>query len=578
MSDKGEKKSLRPAVRCGRSYKSSLGPFENRVNTMIFEMNQNRIQERIWAHDHSVWKENPSEITNRLGWLHSPKRMERSSAEIKAFAESIRREGFQRVLLLGMGGSSLAPEVFRLIFGVKDGYPDLSVIDTTHPDTIADWTRRIQNEKTLFVVSTKSGTTVETLSLMNYFYNVIRNTRREGNPGNFFVAITDPGSSLETDARQLGFRHVFFGDPEIGGRYSAISPFGLVPAALIGMDIERIMQKARLFAAPDEPTALHLGVSMGELALAGKEKLTLICSKEIEPFGAWVEQLIAESTGKEGKGIFPVISEPPISPAFYSPDRFFVHLRLKTDTRRDRAVRELKAAGHPVVGIDLNEPYDLCSEFFRWEMAAAIAGACLKINPFDQPNVESAKIRSREIVRLYLKSGSIPEIRPDGEENGIDIFSPSGETEVKTALKHFFSGIETSRTVTDLLPYVCIQAYASPNPELDKALQKFRLTISKRFRTAVAVGYGPRFLHSTGQLHKGDSGHGLFIQLTGQFGTDLPIPDKAGQDPSSITFGILMISQAIGDRQALLDSGRKVIRFHFKRDVILGIDYLLHRI
>ncbi|OGP59660.1 MAG: hypothetical protein A2V65_02445 [Deltaproteobacteria bacterium RBG_13_49_15] len=523
--------------------------------------------ERIWACDHTVWKDDPEEITNRLGWLQSPEKMRDNLDNITAFVETARRMDFRRALLLGMGGSSLAPEVFRAIFGKKAGYPDLNVIDTTHPDVIIDWTHRVRNEKTLFIVSTKSGATVETLSLMKHFYNLLLNDQGKEAAGSHFIAITDPESPLTKEADRLGFLKVFKADPEIGGRYSVISHFGLVPAALIGMNPELILEKARTMIRNGEKTALHLGVSMGELALSGKDKLTLILSRKIEPFSAWVEQLIAESTGKEGKGIVPVTGEIVGPPQVYDNDRLFVHVRLKNDRSQDDMMDTLVKAGYPLIRINIDEPYDLCGEFLRWEMATAVAGAHMRINPFDQPNVESAKRAAKQILRAYREKGVFPESQPDSESGGVLIHSPYGGGSLKDVFKRFFSFIQPGKDKNSYRSYVSIQAYIKPDSKTDKALQAFRQRIRNRFHVAVTIGYGPRFLHSTGQLHKGDAGHGLFIQLTSEVKQDLPIPDKAGESGSGVTFGILKSAQALGDRQALIDAGRKVIRFHLKTDI-----------
>lgn len=567
MSALKKLKTEESAVSTQPNYRAYLASFQDRVDKVIHDLTQNRIMERIWVCDHTVWKDDPKEITNRLGWLRSPEKMKDALYDIIGFVETVLKMGFQRALLLGMGGSSLAPEVFRLIFGKKAGYPDLAVIDTTHPDVIIDWTHRVRSEKTLFIVSTKSGTTTETLSLMKHFYNLLLNDQGKETAGSHFIAITDPESPLTKEADRLGFLKVFKANPEIGGRYSAISHFGLVPAALIGMDPDVILRKSQIFTTKDEKTALHLGATMGELALAGKDKLTLICSKEIAPFGAWVEQLIAESTGKEGKGILPVINEPLGSPEKYGPDRLFIHLRLKNDTRQKKDLSALKKAGHPLIVIDLNEPSDICSEFFRWEMATAVAGVHMKINPFDQPNVESAKSAAKQMLEAFLEKGAFPESQPDSESGDILIHSPYGGASLKDVFKRFFSFIQPGKDKNSYRSYVSIQAYIKPDSKTEKALQVFRQQILERFLVAVTIGYGPRFLHSTGQLHKGDSGHGLFIQLTGEEKEDLPIPDKVGESGSGVTFGILKTAQALGDRQALLDSGRKVIHFHLKGDI-----------
>ncbi|HDP99714.1 MAG TPA: glucose-6-phosphate isomerase [bacterium] len=482
-------------------------------------------------------------------------------------------------MLLGMGGSSLAPEVFRLTFGVKEGYLDLQVLDSTMPGAVLNISRNIDPAKTLFIVSTKSGGTVETISFMKYFYNLTIKKVGEKNIGSHFIAITDPSSGLEAMAKELKFRKIFLNDPNIGGRYSALSYFGLVPAGLIGVDLKKLLDRAQTMVCNSEGcncpvhgdnTAAQLGAVMGELAYQGRDKLTLIMSPKIAPFGAWTEQLIAESTGKEDRGILPVDGESLLEPAVYGNDRLFVEMKFDQDPTYDEKVAALKNAGHPVVTLHLNDEYDLGGEFFRWEMATAIAGYFLKINPFDQPNVEAAKNLAREMVAAYQEQGKLPEQEPSFISDNIAVFSDKKAKNLKVAFHENLEKVreaqkEKSRT------YVAIQAFVQPTSETTAALQELRTQIQRRYQLATTVGYGPRFLHSTGQLHKGDGGNGLFIQITADFSQDAPIPDSAGEAKSAMSFGVLALAQALGDRQALIEAGRRVIRFHLGQDIISGM-------
>jgi transaldolase/glucose-6-phosphate isomerase len=557
------------------SYQASLGKYQPAVDKALQEIKENKIIPRIWTHDHTVWKDDPTEISNRLGWLHSPQVMSEAIGEITDFVTAVRQAGYTHALLLGMGGSSLAPEVFRFTFGVKEGFLDLAVLDSTDPGAVSEKAEKIDPAKTLFIISTKSGGTVETFSFMKYFFNETIRATGPDKAGAHFIAITDPGSGLETTAKELNFRKIFLNDPDIGGRYSALSYFGLVPAALIGMDLKRILERAATMAENAEDyncpvdgdnTAAWLGTTMGELALVGLDKVTLITSPPLSYFGAWVEQLIAESTGKEGRGILPVTGETVSSPDTYGHDRLFGYIRLNGDDTYDAKVQALKDAGRPVAQLNLRDLYDLCGEFFRWEMATAIAGMRLGINPFDQPNVEAAKVLAREMVATYQKAGKLPELTPNFEKDGIRVFSDYGADSPAAALKTLLSFATAGEAEAAGRSYVAIHAYLKPTSETDEVLHTLRTAIQQQYRLAVTTGYGPRFLHSTGQLHKGDAGHGLFVQITADTDKDLPIPDQPGDSSSTMSFGVLKNAQALGDRQALLNAGRRVIRFHLLKD------------
>lgn len=537
---------------------ADLHEYQAGVDNALSEIKTNDVMVRIWEHDHTVWKPDPTEIQNRLGWLHSPELMLEQPPQINQMVAAVRAAGYTHALLLGMGGSSLAPEVFRKTFEVKQGYLNLAVLDSTDPAAVAAHAQ-LDLACTLFIVATKSGGTVETFSFFKHFYNRVTDAVGAEQAGEHFIAITDPGSALVDLAKRYHFRNTFLNDPNIGGRYAALSYFGLVPAALIGVDLDALLDRAMIMscncegcncAKEGDNSGAWLGVVMAELAKVGRDKLTLVVSPPVAAFGAWAEQLIAESTGKEGKGILPVEGETLGAPGVYGDDRLFVYLRLEGDDTHDAALETLREAGQPVVQFNLRDVYDLGGEFFRWEMAAAVAGSRLNINPFDQPNVESAKILARELVAEYAAKGTLPSVAPA---------PPSA-----AAFDEFLSQAEAG-------DYIALQAYVQPNAATDAALLALRTRLRERFSLATTVGYGPRFLHSTGQLHKGDGGNGLFIQMTSDAASDVPIPDEAGSPSSSITFGVLKAAQALGDRQALLDADRRVIHFHLGTDVGAGL-------
>ncbi len=544
---------------------------EKLVNKELMQLKDDEVIERIWQKDHTVWSESSDEISNRLGWLESHNISRETLAEIESFADQILDQGYTSALLMGMGGSSMAPEVFSIIFGTGNNNLDLHVIDTTSPDAIIEKEKKLDLEKTLFIVSTKSGGTVETISLMKYFYNRLCESASEDNAGENFIAITDPGSGLEKMARELNFRKIFLNDPDIGGRYSALSYFGLVPADLVGVKLDKLINSAKDMARKaetsgnlpeDKNNPAWLGSVLGLLGKCGRDKVTFIFPPSIEPFGAWIEQLIAESTGKRGTGLLPVSGEPLAHPDSYADDRVFICYHFNGDTDHEDKVSRLIEAGHPVIKIKLPDQYDLGGEFFRWMMATAIAGWSLKINPFDQPNVESAKVLAREMVEEYKTRGSLPPASPDLSVDGIEVYCGHQAETISQVWKEFLNNLNPRDTKSKGRSYIAIQAYLEPNPETNRALHALQGKLQAAYNVAVTVGYGPRFLHSTGQLYKGDAGNGLFVQLTADPKTDLPIPDEPGDTSSSISFGILIAAQALGDRQALLEAGRKVIRFH----------------
>ncbi|NIM92509.1 MAG: bifunctional transaldolase/phosoglucose isomerase [Anaerolineales bacterium] len=564
-----------------KHYESWISEYQVFVDRALQELTAEDVIARIWNHDHTVWKDNPIEISNRLGWLHIAEAMLADVERLETFVESVRIDEYTHAVLLGMGGSSLAPEVFRRTFGVGYGYLDLTVLDSTDPDAVLTVRESLDLEHTLFIVATKSGGTVETLSLFKYFYNEVVAQLGKDQAGEHFVAITDPGTQLVGLADRYKFRSIFQNDPNIGGRYSALSYFGLVPAALLGVNLRKLLDSA-LTATYSCDSCLHvnenpgavLGVILGELAKEGRDKATFIISHTIASFGDWVEQLIAESTGKEGNGILPVVGEPIGSMTEYGKDRFFIYIRLEGQGDFDNHIEELYKSGHPVVQVRIHDLYDLGGQFFIWEMATAVASQRLNVNPFDQPNVEAAKVLAREMVDVYQSTGSIPTEVPSLRDEDISVYVDSKSAEglerhtnwgIDDVLREFLMAAQEGG-------YISIHAYVEPTLKTSASLLTLRMNLREKTGLAVTTGYGPRFLHSTGQLHKGDRGKGLFIQITAENMTDVPIPNEAGETASSISFGILKDSQALGDRQALLDEGRRVLRFDLGTDVISGLD------
>ena len=549
------------------------GSFRAAVEETRKAVTAGKVAERIRRKDHTLWKPEPTEISNRLGWLDSPSAMRERLSEIASVVRTVRNDGFGFALLLGMGGSSLAPEVFRRIFGAADGFLDLAVLDSTDPGAVLARTERLDLKRTLFVVSTKSGGTVETFSLMKYFFNLVADRLGAGRAGGQFLAITDPGSALADLSRKHHFRYTFLNDPQIGGRYSALSCFGLVPAALIGMDAGLLLKRAAEAAesefvdAADGMNGVSFGALLGELAVRGRDKLTFLFSPTFAAFGDWVEQLIAESLGKEGKGILPVVGEELGSPSVYGPDRIFCSIRLAGETTGEKQLNELAEAGHPVIDIELADSYDLGGQCYFWEIATAAAGWRLAVNPFDQPDVEASKVLARKMIAEYRETGAMPAEIPAlaGTDLSVygDLAARSPEEVLATFLKQPKAGA-----------YTALQAYLTPSLPMDELLQRLRMRIRDRFQIAATVGYGPRFLHSTGQLHKGDAGRGLFIQFTADDARDVPIPDELGRPESSLGFGTLKQAQAFGDRKALLNAGRRAIRIHLGGKPMEGLSRL----
>ena len=556
-----------------KSIKISFGEYQNSINESLEQLENEKIVERIWNKDFTVWSDKPEEVSNRLDWLQSPSETLSHLDEINSFVESVKEDGFTHALLLGMGGSSLAPEVFKLSFGVKEGYLDLSVLDSTDPGQVLHYAENLDPAKTLYIVSTKSGGTIETLSFFKYFFTLCKNKLGTENVGKHFLAITDPGSKLEEMATELNFRKIFINNPNIGGRYSVLSFFGTVPAALVGVDLKRLLGSANDVideSKSEKNVTADIGVAIAELAKQGRDKLTFVYSEKTNSFGTWVEQLIAESTGKDGVGILPVENESLESPEFYSDDRVFVYTHFAEDNTFSTKIEDLKNSGHPIIEIILNDEYDLGGELFRWEFATVIAGWKLGIQPFDQPNVESAKIEAKAMINNYFDKGELPKLDVAIEENGIKLYGNTKEQTLLNSIDDFLDNLNDKTKYN----YVSIHAYVTPTEKMTESLQILRSKIQKKYRSAVTVGFGPRFLHSTGQLHKGDAGKGLFIQFTSSIIKDAAIPNEPGVNDSNFTFGVLKTAQLLGDRQALINANRKVITIDLNDDVNGNIEFI----
>ena len=458
---------------------ANLGIYQSKVDEALRSLSENRIVQRIWEQDYTVWKQDPTEISNRLGWLHTANTMLKKLHYIDELVVAVQAAGYTHAYLLGMGGSSLAPKVFSKTFGTRPGYLDLTVIDSTDPEFILEHSKRIDPEKALFIVSTKSGTTEETLSFFKFFYNRVASTVGNQKAGEHFVAITDPGTKLTKLADQYDFRTSFLNDSSIGGRYSALSFFGLVPAALIGVDLARLLNQATAVANScdscdmKENPGAWLGAILGELAKAGRSKVTFVASDKIASFADWAEQLIAESTGKEGRGILPVVDEPVGPPEVYRNDRLFVYLQLEGDTAHEAKLSSLEKAGQPIVRIRFLDLYDIGRQFFLWEMTVAIAGHIIGINPFNQPNVELAKMLARQMVADYTKKSVLRSERKSLESDQISVYGCIKANTPGEALVSFLKQAEQGS-------YLALQAYVNPTTETYTALQTLRVRLRKR--------------------------------------------------------------------------------------------------
>jgi transaldolase/glucose-6-phosphate isomerase len=548
-----------------KSAASSLGyfdsaqhkPLADSVSKRIAQLETDSVPARLWKHDPFLWapakdREGQHEVTIRMGWLDSTDKARKKLKEYQAFAKEVKKAKIDRVLVLGMGGSSLTAEVFSSLqaaAGIKAPL-SLAILDSTDPAQVALAAEQFPPEKSLYIVASKSGGTAEVMAAFDYFWKLSKKD------GSRFIATTDPGTSLEVLARKRGFRKIFSADPMVGGRYSALTDFGLVPAALLDMDLKQLLDRAdwmRNQCSENCPAArdpgLALGAVLGEAALGGRDKLTVLADAPLSAFAGWIEQIVAESSGKNGKGILPVPLEPLGSPDVYGDDRIFVYLRQTG--AHDEAVAALKAAGHPVIQFPIANFHDIGAEIFRWEIATAVACSVLGVNAFDQPNVESSKKITKAKIAEYQKKGKLREGKPAWKKDGVAVFSPTAVTgaSLKAVLNGFLKKAKQGG-------YVAINAYLPRNSENIDALQKMRVAIRAKTGNAVTAGFGPRFQHSTGQFHKGGPKNALFLVITAEPEKDFAVPTEG------LTFGTLIRAQALGDFEALIEVKRKAIRIH----------------
>ncbi|MGA2201026.1 MAG: bifunctional transaldolase/phosoglucose isomerase [Terriglobales bacterium] len=536
---------------------------------------------RLWQQDASLWT--GEDEAKWLGWLGITDEQLAGATKLNEIADEIRSAGFSDILLLGMGGSSLCPEVLALTFAQTPGFPRLHILDSTDPAQIRSVEKKIDLAKTLFTVSSKSGSTLEPNIYKQYFFERVQQTVGADKAGSRFIAITDPGSKMQQVAERDRFRHIFYGLPSIGGRYSALSNFGMVPAAAMGLDAGKFLQRTKEMVEACKPSTpveqnpgVMLGLIMGTAAKLGRDKITLITSPGIADLGAWLEQLIAESTGKLGKGIIPVDREELGAPPIYGNDRIFACLRLESapDAAQDAGVAALEKAGNPVVRITVSDTYSLGQEFFRWEIATAVAGSILGINPFNQPDVEASKIVTKQLTSEYESTGSLPPEKPILEEAGFKLFTDEkNAADLARAAGAGSDGLLKNYLRAHLArlgagDYFAVLGYVEMNVENESLLQSLRMTVRDRKRVVTCLGFGPRFLHSTGQAYKGGPNSGVFLQITCDDANDLPVPGQ------KYTFGVVKAAQARGDFQVLADRKRRALRVHLGSDVKTGLGKL----
>jgi transaldolase/glucose-6-phosphate isomerase len=568
--EKSSRKEITPKV---NKQNFKLPPnLASSVKTHIDDWRANGKVRRLWQRDASLWTN--TDEANWLGWLGISADQSARIQDFRKLAEDIKNAGFTHLLLLGMGGSSLCPEVLKMTFGRITGWPELHVLDSTDPAQVKFFENKIDISKTLFIVSSKSGSTLEPNIFKQYFFERTKQVVGPDKAGSHFIAITDPGSKMEQVAKSDNFRHIFHGLPSIGGRYSALSDFGIVPASAMGIDVSKFLDRteemveacASSVPVEQNPGAI-LGIILASAQMLGRDKVTIITSPGISDLGAWLEQLLAESTGKQGKGIIPVDREQLGSPDVYGQDRVFIYLRLESapDAGQDAKVTALENAGHPVVRISLGDTYDLGQEFFRWEIATAVAGSIIGINAFNQPDVEASKVATRSLTSEYEKTGSLPSEKPVIEENGIKLF-----TDPKNA-QALGKAVGNGQSLTDYLrahvnrispgDYFALLAYIQMNGANEDRLQAIRHMVRDSKRVATCLGFGPRFLHSTGQAYKGGPNSGVFLQITCDDAVDLPVPGQ------KYTFGLVKAAQARGDFHVLAERNRRALRVHLGEDV-----------
>ena len=528
---------------------------------------------RFWKKDSTLWTQDGEE--KWLGWINIVERQQRDLATFAELAAEVRSAGFKSALLLGMGGSSLCPEVLAETFGQQSGFPALHIVDSTDPAQVKAVRDKINLAETVVIVASKSGSTLEPNILKQYFFAEMEKAVGRGNAGNRFIAITDPGSKMEQVAKADGFRHIFYGDPEIGGRYSALSNFGVIAATVAGLDTPRLLAEAEKGVVqakqpPAENPAVELGLILGAAANSGRDKITIFASPEIHDLGAWLEQLIAESTGKVGKGITPVDREAIAAPAAYGNDRVFAYVKLTgtSDASLDAKVAALETAGHPVVHFEVADRYEVFGQFFTWEVATAVAGSVMGINPFNQPDVESAKVETRALTTKYEETGKLPERNSVLTDGGIQLYATDAyAAKLKAAapsatlagyLKAHLSQMQAG-------DYFAALAFLPMFPQHEAAIQAFRHKVRDAKHVATCLGFGPRFLHSTGQDYKGGPNTGVFLQITADHAADVAIPGQR------YSFGVVIAAQAAGDLAVLESRGRRALRVHLGADVAAGL-------
>ncbi|TYZ14202.1 bifunctional transaldolase/phosoglucose isomerase [Hymenobacter lutimineralis] len=554
-----------------------LGQYQAEVDASVAAFDAQNFTTGFWNKQGDLWVEDATaqqSVRSFMGWLRVAETMVGAVPEIEQFVHEVKAAGFKHVVVMGMGGSSMTPIVFKQAFASQANGLPMSVLDTTNPGSVREIEEAVPLAETLFVVASKSGTTAEPLAFGDYFYARMKELKGE-RAGENFVAITDPGSKFVTQATAEGYRRIFLNFPEVGGRFSALSYFGLVPAALYGLPIDEIlagaigmMRACGAYGPVAHNPGLELGVALGVLAQHGRDKLTLVVPDSLSDLGLWLEQLIAESTGKEGKGILPLAGEPLTSISSYGTDRVFVYVGYQgqPDAVNEQHLAALEAAGHPIVRILMNDARDLGAEFFRWEVATAVSSAVLRINPFDQPNVQAAKTATDQLMKVVVEQGQLPQTsQPIVQENGTDYYTAAPGRNAEEVLKSFFGQANAG-------DFLCIQAYLMETPALNEELQQVRALVQEQLHIATASGYGPRFLHSTGQYHKGGPDTGLYLQLTTDHAQDLPLPGRP------YTFGTFQNAQAAGDLQALQDYKRRTLRVHFSGNPTQGVAALLSQL
>jgi transaldolase / glucose-6-phosphate isomerase len=568
---------VKPAIE--NQYCDFPAPLRQAVDATLEDWQKNDKVSRLWRGDTSLWTKDDED--KWVGWLRVVEDQRAHLPRLIAAADDVASAGFTNALLLGMGGSSLCPEVLTFTFGKQPGHPELHVLDSTDPAQIKAVESQIDLSRTLFVVASKSGSTLEPNIFKQYFFNRVQTVVSQDKAGQQFIAITDPGSKMQQVAEAGRFRSVFFGVPSIGGRYSALSNFGMIPAAIMGLDVRRFLehteemvQACSSTVPATENPGVVLGAVLGTLENLGRDKVTLIASPGISDLGAWLEQLLAESTGKQGKGLIPVDREELGSPEVYGKDRVFIYLRLKggVDTDQDARLDALLKDGQPVFRIDVADIYDLGQEFFRWEIATAVAGSIIGINAFNQPDVEASKVATRQLTEEYERTSKLPAETPLLEEDGIRLFTDAANGARLTSLAGKQLSLDTvlSAHLNQLGAgdYFALLAYVQMNAEHENRLQRIRHAVRDSKRVATCLGFGPRFLHSTGQAYKGGPNTGVFLQITCDDAVDLPVPGQ------KYTFGIVKAAQARGDFQVLAERKRRALRVHLGKDVNAGLERL----